>query len=194
MDRRAGKKGDFVNYMVPVDQPLADSTWSSQSTDTVAYNIQRKTEANSAQDENKDFYCNVSAQVFVSTDKPMYKPGDIVFVQAYLLTIDKKLPLLSDDAGQTLVAPALTVMNDKDKVSVFTAIAAEASTAIAAESAASAAAKSESSTATAAAASAAKSESSTAAAAAVAIATSITASITASTVATTAAVCADGSR
>ena len=98
MERRAGKKGDFVNYMVPVDQPLADGAWSSQSTDAVAYNNQRKTEAIAAQDENKDFYCNVSAQVFVSTDKPMYKPGDIVFVKAYLLTVDTKLPLLTDDA------------------------------------------------------------------------------------------------
>ena len=84
--------------MVPVDQPLADGTWSSQSTDTFANN-KRKIEAINAQDENKEFYCNVSAQVFVSTDKPMYKPGDIVFVQAYLLTVDTKLPLLTDDSG-----------------------------------------------------------------------------------------------
>ena len=51
------------------------------------------------QDSNSDFYCSQNAQIFVSTDKPMYKPGDIIFVHTYLVTTDTKLALISDNIG-----------------------------------------------------------------------------------------------
>lgn len=97
MDRRAGKVAPYADNVVATNQPLADGVWSSQSADVAAYNADRTNEATTLQDENKDWYCQAAAQVFVSTDKPMYNPGDIVFVHAYLMTVDTKVPLLVDN-------------------------------------------------------------------------------------------------
>ena len=56
----------------------------------------------------------------------MYKPGDIIFLHAYLLTVDTKVPILIDNRTETLVAPAKAILQDKDKSAVFTSVAAEA--------------------------------------------------------------------
>jgi hypothetical protein len=126
MDRRAGNAAPYASNVVATNQPLAEGVWSSQSADVAAFNANRTTEATTLQDENKDWYCSAAAQVFVSTDKPMYNPGDIVFVHAYLMTVDTKLPLLVDNRTEALIAPASTIVQDKDDTTVFTAMAAEA--------------------------------------------------------------------
>jgi hypothetical protein len=61
------------------------------------------------------WYCSVSAQVFVSTDKPIYKPGDLIFAHTYLIAVDTKLPLLLDSVGEPLYAPAVATLSDKDR-------------------------------------------------------------------------------
>ena len=48
---------------------------------------------------NSFYYCWLYAQAFITTDKPIYKAGDLMFVQSYLVEQHTKKPVIKDDRG-----------------------------------------------------------------------------------------------